>query len=94
MDVKILVNLNGDISDAIGFTWNEEFLVLQYPGDLLSFAPESKERKDFDTHGQGDSFFLSKYVKQYYISTMMQIPYPQHFKSWFFWSNPNPRQNM
>ncbi|MCD7473043.1 hypothetical protein HAX54_014621 [Datura stramonium] len=38
---KFVVDLNGGISDAIEFTRNGEFLVVQYPGDLLSYDPES-----------------------------------------------------
>lgn len=67
MDVELVVNLNGEISDAIGFTRNEKLLVVQYLEDLISFGPESRERKDFDIDGQGDSFFLRRYIKQSYF---------------------------
>ncbi|MCD7465152.1 hypothetical protein HAX54_000697 [Datura stramonium] len=60
---KFVVDLNGGISDAIGFTRNGEFLVVQYPGNLLSYDPESREFKDLDIHGRSESFFLSKYVE-------------------------------
>lgn len=60
---RFVVNLNGGISDAIGFTRNGEFLVVQYPGDLLSYDPESRELKDLHIYGTSNSFFLRKYVE-------------------------------
>ncbi|MCD9559861.1 hypothetical protein HAX54_018187 [Datura stramonium] len=58
---KFVLDLNGGISDAIGFTRNENFLVVQYPGSLLSYDTESREFKDLDIHGRSEFFFLSKY---------------------------------
>ncbi|MCD7473046.1 hypothetical protein HAX54_014624 [Datura stramonium] len=58
---KFVLDLNGGISDAIGFTRNENFLVVQYPGSLLSYDTGSREFKDLDIHGRSESFFLSKY---------------------------------
>ncbi|MCE5167400.1 hypothetical protein HAX54_053388, partial [Datura stramonium] len=60
---KFVVDLNGGISDAIGFTRNWKFLVVQYPWNLLSYDQESKDFKDLDIHGRSESFFLSKYVE-------------------------------
>lgn len=58
---KFVVDLKSEISDAIGFTRNEKFLVVLYPRYLLSCDPESKESKNLDI--TDDSSLLSKYVE-------------------------------
>ncbi|MCD7465149.1 hypothetical protein HAX54_000694 [Datura stramonium] len=60
---KFVVDPNGGIENAIGFTRNGEFLIEPYPGDLSSYDPESGEFYDLGIYGRADSFFMSKYIE-------------------------------
>ncbi|MCD7465154.1 hypothetical protein HAX54_000699 [Datura stramonium] len=41
----------------------ELWVYVMYPGNLLSYDPESREFKDLDIQGRSESFFLCKYVE-------------------------------
>ncbi|KAM3301977.1 hypothetical protein P3S67_016479 [Capsicum chacoense] len=56
-------DLRGEITKAIGFVRNVKLLAVEYPGNVLSYDPDSREFKDLDIHGMYDSFFLNKYVE-------------------------------
>ncbi|KAM3301976.1 hypothetical protein P3S67_016478 [Capsicum chacoense] len=38
-------------------------MAVEYPGNVLSYNPDSRELKDLDIHGMYHSFFLRKYVE-------------------------------
>ncbi|PHT43624.1 hypothetical protein CQW23_17649 [Capsicum baccatum] len=60
---EFIVDLRGEITKAIGFVRNGKFLAVEYPGNVLSYDPDSRELKDLDIHGMYHSFFLRKYAE-------------------------------
>ncbi|KAM7497934.1 hypothetical protein LguiA_022348 [Lonicera macranthoides] len=77
---RFLVDLEGGISNVVGFRKSGELLLEKWIGSLVSYDPESDRIRSVGIHGGKDSFFMGNYVKSLALLDAQKEVLGEHLK--------------